>query len=322
MASNDSHPSTSRAVIPNSGEMTGAGRRPRVALDTEASVLDLSFRFPARGQDRISRDLREKKIHLSASGVRYVWQRHDLETLHKRVAWIESRLGKKDQGWSEEQLAARDRMRADRVLRTAGAAVSGPTVEELPRSMYILIVAAKLLRARSFDAVSLRDIAVASHIPLGSIYYHFPTKEEMFAAVYEEGISRLQLSIGQATLKYRDPWERLERACVAHLENLCGGDDFIAVSIPTSLPELSLPVRRRVHQLGDGYEQVFRELIEALPLASDLSRTLLRLQILGALNWTSVWFKAGKQTPAEIAEQMVRAFRFGVEKSKRRPATT
>lgn len=286
-------------------------RRPRVTPEIEATVLDLSFRFPARGQDRVARDLWVMKTHISASGVRYVWQRHNLETLEKRVAWIEARLGRNEQMWSEEQLVARNRMRSDRSARSLGASMVGQNAEDVPRSIHILTVAARLLRERSFEAVSLRDIAGSSHIPLGSIYYHFPTKEELFAAVYQEGIKRLLSSIQEAISRSSDPWQRMEEACTAHLNNLCGGDDFMAVSIPTRLPELSVTVRNRVHKLNDGYEQIFRVLVGALPLSAGVSKSLLRLQILGALNWTSIWYKPGKVSPEDIAAQLVRTFRFG-----------
>ena len=292
-----------------------SGRRPRVTPEIEATVLDLSFRFPIRGQDRVARDLWAMKRHISASGVRYVWQRHNLETLGKRVAWIEARLGRNDQMWSDEQLAAKNRIRSDRSARSLGASMVGQNAEDVPRSIHILTVAAQLLRERSFEAVSLRDIAGSSHIPLGSIYYHFPTKEELFAAVYEEGIKRLLRSIKEAISRGSNPWQRMEKACTAHLNNLCGGDDFMAVSIPTRLPELSVTVRNRVHKLNDGYEQIFRELVGDLPLPADTSRSLLRLQILGALNWTSVWYKPGKVSPEDIAAQLVKTFRFGTDQT-------
>lgn len=293
-------------------------RRPRVEPQVEAQILDIAFRCPSHGQDRVSRDLRTLKSNVSASGVRYVWQRHNLETLDKRIAWIETRLGRNDALWSEEQLAARDRVRSGRQARALGASMVGQNAGEVPRSMHILAVAARLLRGRGYEATALRDIALMAHIPLGSIYYHFPTKEELFAAVYEEGIARLLGSLHQAMGSATDPWERLEIACATHLENLCGGDDFMTVPVPTRLPQLSSSVRRRVVQLSDQYERTFRDLIDRLPTDPALSKSLLRLQILGALNWTIVWYQPDKSTPKEIASQLVRAFRWGVEPSRAR----
>ena len=52
-------------------------------------------------------------------------------------------------------------------------------------------------------------------------------------------------------------------------------------------------------------EARFRELISALPLPTDVDRTLLRLTLLGAVNWTRIWYRPGKRTPAEIAHHLV-----------------
>lgn len=287
------------------------GRRPRVTEQVEQRVLDLSFEHPSRGQDRIARDLWAEKVHISASGVRYVWQRHNLETLPKRVDWIEQRLGRNDQHWSAEQLAARARVKSSRQTYSLGASMVGG--DGVPRSMYILAVAARLFRERSVDAVSLRDIAVRSQVPLGSIYYHYQTKEELFVAVYDEGIQRLNRVLGEVMTEASDPWHRLEQACATHLTQLCGGDDFTAVSIPTKLPELPVAARNRVRQLNASYELNFRILINALPLADSVSPSLLRLQLLGALNWTSVWYQPDKMSPQGMACQLVRALRYGVE---------
>lgn len=286
-------------------------RRPRIPAEVESEILDAAFRFPARGQDRIARELLTMKVRVSASGVRYVWQRHNLGTLEKRIAWIQKRLGNDDALWSDEQLAARDRIRNDRRARSLGAGMAGQQPEEVSRSMHILAVAARLFRELSYEATSLRDIATRSNIPLGSIYYHFPTKEELFAAVYEEGIRRLERALQEAVGSQEDPWTRLELACACHLDKLCGGDDFTAVSIPTQMPNLSAGIRNRVVQLNDRYEAMLRALVDACDLDPALSSSLVRLQLLGALNWTSVWYSPGKLTPRQIAAQLVRTYRYG-----------
>jgi AcrR family transcriptional regulator len=293
-------------------ETAARERRPRISPEVESKVLDAAFRFPARGQDRIARELLAMKVRVSASGVRYVWQRHNLETLEKRIAWIQTQLGSNDAMWSGEQLAARDRMRIDRQARSLWAGMAGQQAEDVSRSTHILSVAARLFRELSYEATSLRDIAARSNIPLGSIYYHFHTKEELFASVYEEGIQRLEHALHEAVSSHKDPWLRLELACACHLDKLCGGDDFTAVSIPTQMPSLSAGIRKRIVQLNDRYEALFRALVDACDIDPRLSRSLVRLQLLGALNWTSVWYNPDRLTPLQIAGQLVRTYRYGV----------
>ena len=85
----------------------------------------------------------------------------------------------------------------------------------------------------------------------------------------------------------------------------------MAVSIPTRLPELSTATRNKIIKLNEKYENVFKQLVDELPISSKMSRTLMRLQILGALNWTSVWYRPDKMTPSEIASQLIKTFRYG-----------
>jgi hypothetical protein len=86
----------------------------------------------------------------------------------------------------------------------------------------------------------------------------------------------------------------------------------MAVSVPTRAPRLANATRERVQQQSDRYERLFTDLIGALELGKGLSRSVLRLQILGALNWTSVWYRPGKLTPLQIASQLIRTVRHGV----------
>jgi hypothetical protein len=85
------------------------------------------------------------------------------------------------------------------------------------------------------------------------------------------------------------------------------------VSIPTRVPVLSPPARRTVQDLNDGYEQLFRKLVQELPLRRGVSRTLLRLQLLGALNWTSVWYRPGGATTVQVAQHLIRVLRLGAQ---------
>ena len=50
---------------------------------------------------------------------------------------------------------------------------------------------------------------------------------------------RLTTAVQQAVDRFSGPWERLEAASAAHLQELCTGDDFTSSAIQTELPRLS-----------------------------------------------------------------------------------
>jgi AcrR family transcriptional regulator len=153
----------------------------------------------------------------------------------------------------------------------------------------------------------------------GSLYHHFASKEELLAAVYEEGVRRIGEAVTTAVAAETDPWRRLETACVAHLEVLLSGGDYAQVVIrvrPSDAPGIA----ERLIALRDGYERLFGDLIAPLPLPPGTDRRYLRLLLLGALNWSQTWFRPGGDPPSGIARQFLGLLRRSLERSPAAPA--
>lgn len=62
----------------------------RVPEEVGEKILALSLEKPTYGCTRIANGLRLQGVNVSASGVRGVWLRHELETRHKRLLRLES----------------------------------------------------------------------------------------------------------------------------------------------------------------------------------------------------------------------------------------
>jgi AcrR family transcriptional regulator len=172
----------------------------------------------------------------------------------------------------------------------------------------ILDEAARLFAAQGFHGASVRDIVRAIDMLPGSLYYHFATKEALLAAVYAEGVRRISDSVERAVAGKRGPWERLEAACVAHLEGLLSAGDYAQVVIrvrPDDAPSVAGELVKR----RDAYERLFVELVQALPLARSVDRRSLRLMLLGALNWSQTWYHPGRDSPRTIARRFVSLLR-------------
>jgi AcrR family transcriptional regulator len=177
----------------------------------------------------------------------------------------------------------------------------------------ILDEAARLFRAQGFQGTSVRDIVRAVDMLPGSLYYHFATKEDLLAAVYAEGVRRISARVRAALQTRRDPWERLEAACVAHLEAILEDDDYAQVVIrvrPGDVPG----AQRRLIALRDEYEALLATLVQDLPLPRGVDRRTLRLMLLGALNWSQTWYRPGRDTPKTIARRFVALLRSPLAK--------
>lgn len=168
----------------------------------------------------------------------------------------------------------------------------------------LLDAAAGLFAAKGYRETTIREISNAIGMLPGSVYYHFPSKHELLLAVYEEGVRRMLEQLEEAHDANEDPWRQVERTLVAHLEAILDQSDYARVLIsvrPEHVPEVSAALRK----LRDRYERHFRDLVDALPLPPSTDRGLLRLMLIGAANWSQIWYRPGGRSPAEIGAAFV-----------------
>ena len=179
------------------------------------------------------------------------------------------------------------------------------------RRTLLLDEAARLFGARGYDSTSMRDIATAVGMLPGSLYYHFPSKEDLLVAVYTIGMGQMLEAVQAAIAGETDPWRRLEVAAAAHLGTLLDKSGYAAAVI-ADWPSSAASVRAELVRERDRYEATFRDLVAALPLGPHQDRQFLRLALLGALNWTLAWYRPdGDESPETIARRLVAQFRAG-----------
>jgi transposase InsO family protein len=76
----------------------------RVPDYIEEAVINLAIENPALGQVRASHELSQRGVLVSASGVRSIWLRNDLESLKKRLKALEAKVAQEGILLTEEQL--------------------------------------------------------------------------------------------------------------------------------------------------------------------------------------------------------------------------
>lgn len=175
----------------------------------------------------------------------------------------------------------------------------------------ILNAAAKLLRTHGYHATTLRDIAEAVGIKAASIYYHFGSKDEIAEAVIVAGVELVEerVKAALADLATAAPGERLEAAVRAHLDALHEHGDYTSAStrafasVPAPVRERTRPVRRRYEDIWRG---LVAELADAGLLAPGAKPSAVRLMLLGAMNFTPDWYRAGGLTTADLAATFAR----------------
>jgi AcrR family transcriptional regulator len=177
----------------------------------------------------------------------------------------------------------------------------------------VLDEAARLFRTKGFEGTSVRDIARAVGMLPGSLYCHFETKEALLVAVYVKGVQQITDAVRSAVARRFDPWDRLEAACVAHLEAILQEDDYAQVVIRVRPADVPVADQSLI-DLRNQYETLFTGLIRDLPLARSTDRGALRLMLMGALNWSQTWYHpGGRLNPRAIARKFIGLLRQGQE---------
>ncbi|SEQ63162.1 transcriptional regulator, TetR family [Lentzea xinjiangensis] len=133
----------------------------------------------------------------------------------------------------------------------------------------LLAAAAALFGERGLD-VPMEHIARRAEVSIGTLYKHFPTREDLVAAIFPERLAALDV-IGEKALADPDPW----RAFVGYLEDLYalqaadrGLNDVLARDLPNA-PEVVSACHR-----GAGHvETLIMRAIAAGTLRPDYSVT-------------------------------------------------
>ena len=174
----------------------------------------------------------------------------------------------------------------------------------------ILHHAARLLRENGYAAVSLRQIAAEANIKAGSIYYHFDSKEDILHHVLEEGLRVIVQEVNKAVadLPQGTPFrERLKAVIKSHLYGLLQVGDFSSANIRI-YGQVPPEVRKRHYvtrrAFADWWDEFLAQAVAEGALRADLNLSIVRVFIVGALNWTVEWYDPARGSFDTLAENL------------------
>ena len=167
-----------------------------------------------------------------------------------------------------------------------------PAVRSGSRREEILATAADLFWAKGYGATAMSEIAGALDIQKASLYHHVPSKETL---LYELSIESMRHIIDAAnSASELAPLPHLQAIIERHIHALISDQNKHATAL-TELRSLSPQQRAHVVELRDRYDRIIDEAIRSVRVTHDIwpdvSTKLLRLTLLGMLNWTVFWYR-------------------------------
>ncbi|CAM5778923.1 TetR/AcrR family transcriptional regulator [Rhizobacter fulvus] len=174
----------------------------------------------------------------------------------------------------------------------------------------ILLEAARLFRHHGYAATTLREVADASGIKAGSIYYHFESKEQILGEVLDKGIQVVADAVRQrvdALPESATARQRVAAAIEGHLWGLLHHGDFTSANIriygqiPTAAKNSHRKIRR---SYADYWDRLLEDALKRGELRRDTSTAVIRLFVIGALNWTVEWYNPQKGSFADFVKQV------------------
>lgn len=173
----------------------------------------------------------------------------------------------------------------------------------------LLDAAAKVFRDKGYAGARLSDIAELADMHTPGVYYYFPSKEDLVEEVLRVGVARACAYVEErvaAVPDGRPALDRLRAAIEGHVLMVLEIGDYTSANIRIFG---QVPDDIRARHLADqrAYGNVWRALLEDARAAGEirphLDLSVIRMLILGALNWTAEWYRPDAQSAAEVARE-------------------
>lgn len=197
----------------------------------------------------------------------------------------------------------------------------------------LISAATKVFATRGYRATSLRDIAEAAGIQRGSVYHHVTSKEELLLEgilpALEQTTVEVEKVIELALAEANPDFEAALRTaittnmhCLYVNESLEGVKAYLAENLLASHSDLTSDAKSLLRILTKRHEQNFARLYEAGMRAGafrdDIDPLLESLLVLGACNWVSRWYRAGRRWSLDkIADAIADTALAGAVKASR-----
>lgn len=184
----------------------------------------------------------------------------------------------------------------------------------------ILDAAAYVFRHKGYALARVTDIAKRARTQAGSIYYHFESREAIVAEVLRIANERTQNEVIKAIKELpagADVHDRIAAAIRGHLAIVLSRDDYTSAHMRI-FDQLPHKLREHFLKVLDESSELWRSLLKEAKtkgqIREDVDLSVVRLLLIGMMNWSVEWYREGRLSSAEIAEQVTILLFEGITK--------
>jgi AcrR family transcriptional regulator len=183
-----------------------------------------------------------------------------------------------------------------------------PITADMPRLEQIRRVGCRLFYQYGYSGMTMRQLAARLDIKAASLYYHFPSKQDILFDLMSHTAHALMEGLLRIVSPERDPRTQLDAAIRWHVlfHTQKREEAFISHSEMRSLTSENL---HRILNVREHYELVFSDILNRCQKEGVFPKrdtSVVRNAILTMCTATAGWFNPeGKLTADEVADQIV-----------------
>ncbi|MFC7505987.1 TetR/AcrR family transcriptional regulator [Nocardioides sp. GCM10030258] len=193
-------------------------------------------------------------------------------------------------------------------MTTSGTASESKAARTRQR---ILAAAAHEFALHGYGGASLRRIADAADLKVGSLAFHFATKDDLVAAALRDGVDSAREALAGAVAAVpadATPVDRLRAALRGHLDALHASDDrasAVVRMVETLPPHLRADHVQHERRFGKVWLDVLSRGRDEGVVRDDVDLRVLRDLVVGALNGTSTTSPVARPARSVVVETLV-----------------
>lgn len=184
----------------------------------------------------------------------------------------------------------------------------------------IIEAAATVFRRKGYHGATMAEIAAAVGLTAGSLYHHFPSKQDLLVAVLATGLERITRDVRAVVQTSSDSAaDTLRRIAAVHIHSQIDNANIAAAVIFEGRALLDVPdVREQFVAQRDALEALYRHVVEEGIARNEFRPVDVGIfvkALFGALNWVSVWYRpdgrlSGEEIAREIADTFLAALHY------------